>query len=809
MNDKLILEKNNKQILSKTIRSLKLSNNIKTSLANMNIENIGDLIQYKKEDFLSNRNFGKSNLRELISILDSHDLKLNTPTTDSENNISKKRNIANNFEKDNQLEMILAEEIKEIEFSERTKNVLLNENIKYLGDLVQKNKNYLLRSQNFGRKSLIEVNNYLLKKKLSFEMNIDWPPANFSEIKKIKKKLNLKHIDTSDFSLINILKENLDSRAFNVLQDRFWKGKTLEEIGKNYNVTRERIRQIETKALRKLKNFFKLHFEKFLEESKNKIFLKYSASNFVITNKSFNKINSKIKYPLSESDGLLSLSIEIIYKKIHIFFDHKFERVLGGWYRGLNIEKVKEGIEEIRYHLDKKPLPKQCETLRLECNLDEDLFKDCSILLDSAGLNYYLIENYFCSNSKSFGIHSNYYLTQIHEIAFKKSPNKFIELNDLFQLVKSNHRLKKTAWANNQSRMRDVIRGKGYIKTEHLFIISGGLVMPIGNYKNYFENYNKQYGNLSKEIESDEISVFQEMTNLVTNILAERKILSINELSKVYVTKLTKSKITAKQSIRIIKIILTNHEHFVNLAPSIWSLKDINLSGREIAMYHIRYKDEYAVDMYSLFRKGGEKINAYKGWSYDFEKYLCIHGEEVFSKKTFESLISISKPEKWNANSLIIDEYLSKKLNSMFLLNINILGSLSLTKDKNKITKYKIDNVARTILYLDNSDIINSVTLNRFLEVPIYYNTAHYYLAILSFANIINPPLDNLESYEPNKEIITNLKDIIIHELTTFGFVSWNRKFGKKITKLIIENYDEFIKKDNWIISNLKSHNKI
>ena len=106
MNDKLILEKNNKQILSKTIRSLKLSNNIKTSLANMNIENIGDLIQYKKEDFLSNRNFGKSNLRELISILDSHDLKLNTPITDSENNISKKRNIANNFEKDNQLEMI-------------------------------------------------------------------------------------------------------------------------------------------------------------------------------------------------------------------------------------------------------------------------------------------------------------------------------------------------------------------------------------------------------------------------------------------------------------------------------------------------------------------------------------------------------------------------------------------------------------------------------------------------------------------------------------------------------------------------------
>ena len=51
MNDKLILEKNNKKILSKTIRSLKLSNNIKTSLANMNIENIGILSNIKKRIF--------------------------------------------------------------------------------------------------------------------------------------------------------------------------------------------------------------------------------------------------------------------------------------------------------------------------------------------------------------------------------------------------------------------------------------------------------------------------------------------------------------------------------------------------------------------------------------------------------------------------------------------------------------------------------------------------------------------------------------------------------------------------------------
>ena len=52
--------------------------------------------------------------------------------------------------------------------------------------------------------------------------------------------------------------KNLTEREAMVLKLRFGldngKGRTLEEVGKVFNVTRERIRQIEAKALRKLRN---------------------------------------------------------------------------------------------------------------------------------------------------------------------------------------------------------------------------------------------------------------------------------------------------------------------------------------------------------------------------------------------------------------------------------------------------------------------------------------------------------------------------------------------------------------------------
>ena len=70
----------------------------------------------------------------------------------------------------------LMQNVEELEISARVINCFKSENIVYLGDLVQKSAGELLRTPNFGRLSLKEINGLLKERKLSLGMNIIWPP---------------------------------------------------------------------------------------------------------------------------------------------------------------------------------------------------------------------------------------------------------------------------------------------------------------------------------------------------------------------------------------------------------------------------------------------------------------------------------------------------------------------------------------------------------------------------------------------------------------------------------------------------------
>jgi len=68
---------------------------------------------------------------------------------------------------------ILKRSIDELEISVRASNCLKHEDIKTIGDLVKKNGKELLTYENFGRKSLKELEKNLAKIGLQLEMNID------------------------------------------------------------------------------------------------------------------------------------------------------------------------------------------------------------------------------------------------------------------------------------------------------------------------------------------------------------------------------------------------------------------------------------------------------------------------------------------------------------------------------------------------------------------------------------------------------------------------------------------------------------
>ncbi len=85
----------------------------------------------------------------------------------------------------NQLNRYLLKKVDELELSVRSANCLKNDNIIYIGDLVQKTEAEMLRTPNFGRKSLNEIKEVLNSMGLRLGMEIPgWPPENIEEMAK-------------------------------------------------------------------------------------------------------------------------------------------------------------------------------------------------------------------------------------------------------------------------------------------------------------------------------------------------------------------------------------------------------------------------------------------------------------------------------------------------------------------------------------------------------------------------------------------------------------------------------------------------
>jgi hypothetical protein len=166
----------------------------------------------------------------------------------------------------------LLRELKELNLSERAKNCLRKNNIKFVGDLVQIPEHKLMKFKNFGRKTLEELKKKLSRYSLRFGMKIcSWDRKDELLRKHKHELLSLREQETSrsieqflgnevrtvedeirgiiylleikkkDWEEIFILRYGLNGE----------KSKTLQEIASIKGVTRERIRQIEAKVLEK------------------------------------------------------------------------------------------------------------------------------------------------------------------------------------------------------------------------------------------------------------------------------------------------------------------------------------------------------------------------------------------------------------------------------------------------------------------------------------------------------------------------------------------------------------------------------
>jgi DNA-directed RNA polymerase subunit alpha len=82
----------------------------------------------------------------------------------------------------NDFDPVLLRPVDDLELTVRSANCLKAENIYYIGDLVQKTENELLKTPNLGKKSLTEIKDVLASRSLSLGMKLEnWPPANLGD----------------------------------------------------------------------------------------------------------------------------------------------------------------------------------------------------------------------------------------------------------------------------------------------------------------------------------------------------------------------------------------------------------------------------------------------------------------------------------------------------------------------------------------------------------------------------------------------------------------------------------------------------
>jgi DNA-directed RNA polymerase subunit alpha len=81
-----------------------------------------------------------------------------------------------------QVDPVLLQPVDDLELTVRSANCLKAENIYYIGDLIQRSENELLKTPNLGRKSLNEIKEVLATKGLTLGMKLEnWPPAGLSK----------------------------------------------------------------------------------------------------------------------------------------------------------------------------------------------------------------------------------------------------------------------------------------------------------------------------------------------------------------------------------------------------------------------------------------------------------------------------------------------------------------------------------------------------------------------------------------------------------------------------------------------------
>ena len=109
---------------------------------------------------------------------------------------------------------------EDLELSVRSANCLKNARIRYIGDLVTKTEQEMLRTKNFGRKSLNEIKEILKVMNLRLGMDIEgWPPADLHKREMVEKEELQPQMDNIHVSVQDAQGESPDNNTESITSE--------------------------------------------------------------------------------------------------------------------------------------------------------------------------------------------------------------------------------------------------------------------------------------------------------------------------------------------------------------------------------------------------------------------------------------------------------------------------------------------------------------------------------------------------------------------------------------------------------------
>jgi len=299
------------------------------ALKEQNIITLSDLLSCNKFDLLNNKNVGLKTLEDIVNSINIFNQNNNTSFTIKETS-SQVKNIEKIFNRN------LFIKIEESNFSARTINCLKNENIFYVGELVQKTESEISKIPNIGIKCLKEIRNILSEMSLYLGLEIpNWNKENIEEIKTNYKeeKSNEINFDNLDEYQKKRLFVPIETFIHNVRAINFLKSSNVEISGDLYEHAKDLLKNntlnVGRKTIDILKNSlflifsihpfnvkFSLNFTSYYEGGRIKnwpeIKHKYKDKYKKISNDSFLKTNEANLYNAKFLDEELSYICDLI-----------------------------------------------------------------------------------------------------------------------------------------------------------------------------------------------------------------------------------------------------------------------------------------------------------------------------------------------------------------------------------------------------------------------------------------------------------------------------------------------------------------